>query len=91
MACVAVLTGGGSPTGILFYEGALLPELYQNALIHCDAGPRVVRAYTVEREGAGFKAAMHDILTSGNDWFRPSDVCVAPDGSLFVADWNDGN
>ena len=24
-----------------------------------------------------------------NDWFRPSDVCVAPDGSLFVADWYD--
>ena len=24
-----------------------------------------------------------------NKWFRPSDVCVAPDGSLFVADWYD--
>src|SRR5262249_22777914 len=22
-------------------------------------------------------------------WFRPSDVCVAPDGSVFVADWYD--
>lgn len=24
-----------------------------------------------------------------NKWFRPSDVCVAPDGSLLVADWYD--
>ena len=24
-----------------------------------------------------------------NQWFRPSDVCVAPDGSLIVADWYD--
>ena len=24
-----------------------------------------------------------------DNWFRPSDVCVAPDGSLFVADWYD--
>ena len=24
-----------------------------------------------------------------NRWFRPSDVCVAPDGSLIVADWYD--
>src|SRR5690606_28957196 len=22
-------------------------------------------------------------------WFRPADVCVAPDGSLIVADWYD--
>src|SRR5262249_53836213 len=22
-------------------------------------------------------------------WFRPSDVCVAPDGSVFIADWYD--
>jgi hypothetical protein len=30
-----------------------------------------------------------NILSSSESWFRPSDVCVAPDGSLFVADWND--
>ena len=84
-----LLTGAGSPTGILYYEGELLPEIYRNAVIHCDAGPRVVRAYTIERDGAGFKAGIQNILTSDNDWFRPSDVCVAPDGSLFVADWND--
>ena len=24
-----------------------------------------------------------------NNWFRPADVCVAPDGSLFVTDWYD--
>jgi hypothetical protein len=58
-------------------------------MIHCDAGPRVVRAYPVEKDGAGYRARIVDILTSTNDWFRPSDVCVAPDGSLYVADWND--
>jgi putative heme-binding domain-containing protein len=29
------------------------------------------------------------MLTSTDTWFRPSDVCVAPDGSVFVADWYD--
>jgi hypothetical protein len=24
-----------------------------------------------------------------DNWFRPSDVCTAPDGSLFVSDWYD--
>ena len=33
---------------------------------------------------------MVNILFGARDnWFRPSDVCVAPDGSLIVADWYD--
>lgn len=82
-------TGGGSPTGLCLYEGSLLPEPFRGQMIHCDAGPRVVRAYPVEESGAGYTARIVDLLTSTNDWFRPSDVCVAPDGSIFVADWND--
>lgn len=83
-------TGAGSPTGIICYEGDLLPKRFHNQLIHCDAGPNVVRSYAVSDDGAGYKAEINDILTGSRDqWFRPSDVCVAPDGSLIVADWYD--
>lgn len=83
-------TGNGSPTGILVYEGALLPEVYRNQIVHCDAGPNIVRAYSVTVDGAGYDAEPVDILHGARDqWFRPSDVCVAPDGSLIVADWYD--
>lgn len=83
-------TGGGSPTGILVYEGDLLPERFHNQLIHSDAGPNVVRSYAVSNDGAGYKATINNIAEgTGDNWFRPSDVCVAPDGSVFIADWYD--
>lgn len=83
-------TGAGSPTGICIYEGDLLPEIFRNQLIHCDAGPNVVRAYVTKPDGAGYKAEIVNILEGARDkWFRPSDVCVAPDGSLIIADWYD--
>ncbi len=85
-----LITGAGSPAGICFYEGDLLPEVFQNQMIHTDAGPNVVRAYPVEKAGAGFTAGIENILWSDKDkWFRPVDVTVAPDGSLMVADWYD--
>src|SRR5207245_1203734 len=62
---------------------------FRNQLIHCDAGPRVVRGYPIQPAGAGYQAASKDVLSTGDNWSRPSDVCVAPDGSIYVADWND--
>jgi putative membrane-bound dehydrogenase-like protein len=83
-------TGAGSPTGITVYEGRLLPKPFWDQVIHCDAGPNVVRAYPATVDGAGYKAEMLDLLKGARDnWFRPADVCVAPDGSLFVSDWYD--
>jgi putative membrane-bound dehydrogenase-like protein len=83
-------TGSGSPTGMVVYEGNLLPERYKNQLIHCEPGHNVVRSYIVEESGAGYKARIENIITSKDDWFRPDDVAVAPDGSLFISDWYDG-
>ncbi len=83
-------TGAGSPTGMIVYEGRLLPKTFQDQMIHCDAGPNVVRSYPVQPDGAGYKAEVVNILEGTRDqWFRPSDVCVAPDGSLIIADWYD--
>jgi putative membrane-bound dehydrogenase-like protein len=96
----------GSPTGICVYEGKLLPKPFlpsphrgrgvggegvDTMLIHCDAGPSIVRAYPVTVDGAGYKASIVNILDGSkkNNWFRPADVCTAPDGSIFVADWYD--
>ena len=84
-------TGAGSPTGMCVYEGDMLPEVFHNQMIHCDAGPNIVRSYPVEKQGAGYSATIVNMVDGAqkNQWFRPSDVCVAPDGSLIIADWYD--
>ena len=83
-------TGAGSPSGICVYEGKLLPERFRNQMIHCEPGANVVRAYPVTAQGAGYSATIEPLVTGTKDkWFRPADVCVAPDGSLFVTDWYD--
>lgn len=83
-------TGSGSPTGMIVYEGNLLPKTFYGQMIHCEPGHNVVRSYPVQKSGAGYSAEIVNIMKQEKDqWFRPADVCVAPDGSLIVADWYD--
>ncbi len=60
-------TGGGAPTGICIYEGTLLPKTFQNQIIHCDAGPNVVRAYPAKPAGARLhrRDGQHPVRRSG--------------------------
>ncbi|WP_236620995.1 PVC-type heme-binding CxxCH protein [Rhodopirellula sallentina] len=85
-----VQTGAGSPTGIMAYEGDLLPKRFHGQLIHCDPGPNSVRSYVLQDDAAGYAGKISPLMTGSRDrWFRPVDACAAPDGSLFVADWYD--
>lgn len=79
----------GSPTGICMYEGTLLPKKYHGQLMHVDAGPRHARTYHLTPQGAGYKVVQENMVESTDNWFRPSDICVAPDGAVFIADWYD--
>ncbi len=85
------ITGYGSPTGIFIYEGSLLPEKYRNTLFLADAGTNDISSYERVNDGAGYVLNQNLILdaTKKDMWFRPSDICTAPDGSVFVADWYD--
>jgi putative membrane-bound dehydrogenase-like protein len=79
----------GSPTGMCFYEGTLLPEKYRGQPLHVDAGPGRLSCYHLASAGASYAIDREDMMLSSDPWFRPSDVCVGPAGDLFVADWYD--
>jgi hypothetical protein len=64
-------------------------QTYLRGIQHVDAGPRHLRCYHLTADGAGFAVDREDMITSTDNWFRPCDVCVGPDGAVFVADWYD--
>ncbi len=83
--------GGGSGVGSLVYREAAWPSEYRGAVLACDWTDRVVRRYTVERDGATFRCTgSSDFLAAGGSGeLRPLDLCESPDGRyLYVADWN---
>ena len=82
-------TGPGSPTGLVVYEGSLLPAKYRGQLMHAEPGKRLLQTFFVRPEGAGYAMDLENTVLSTDPVFRPSDLAVAPDGSLFVADWQD--
>ena len=82
-------TGPGSPTGLVFYEGDLLPRKYRGQLLHAEPGKRLIQTFFVEPSGAGYAMRHENTVASVNPDFRPSDLAAAPDGSILIADWND--
>ena len=59
--------GGGSPTGVAFYENGALGEKWNGLLLACEAGKNVVFGYLPVPDGAGFKLERIDFLTSNTE------------------------
>ena len=107
--------GGGSPTGVAFYENGALGEKFNGTLLSCEPGRNVIFGYQPAKDGAGFKLDRTNFVTTNAEknfdgadftggvkkqqtmaadaklkyYFRPSDVCVGPDGALYISDWTD--
>ncbi|MFT5906236.1 MAG: putative membrane-bound dehydrogenase-like protein, partial [Cryomorphaceae bacterium] len=91
--------GNASPTGMVYYEAG------EGMLLSCEAGQNVIWGYERKRQGAGFEMKGFPYLSSTgiqdpnykwnnlpkdvNKWFRPSDIVVGTDGSIYISDWFD--
>ncbi len=81
--------GAGAPTGLLLYEGELLPKRYRSHLIHAEAGARFINSYFLTPDNAGFSSKTERTVSSTDTWFRPTDVAVSHEGAVYFSDWYD--
>ena len=56
--------GGGSPTGIVYYENGALGEKHKGLLLTCEPSRNVIFGYYPKPEGSGFKLERFDFMTS---------------------------
>jgi putative membrane-bound dehydrogenase-like protein len=59
--------GGGSPTGIAFYEDGALGAKHRGLLLSCEPARNTVFGYYPKPHGAGFQLERFDFLTSNQE------------------------
>jgi putative membrane-bound dehydrogenase-like protein len=75
--------GGGSPTGVAFYENGALGKKWRGLLLTCEPARNVVFGYLPVRDGAGFKLARMDWMTCNPEHkFNGGDFSGRWDGKL---------
>lgn len=77
-------------TSVLIYEGARLPQRYDEALLYLGVLQGKVGAYDLSPAGLNFSGQSIDLpLNAADRWFRPVYIELGPDGAVYVCDWYD--
>jgi putative heme-binding domain-containing protein len=82
------LHGSTAISGIVLYEGDQFPAEYHGDVMVGNVMTSRVNRDTLEYVGSTITAReAEDFVISHDPWFRPVDLQIAPDGSLYVADF----
>ena len=82
-------SGGCSNT---FYGDVLFPQAYRGNLFYCEPSLNIVHRCLLDRDGAGYRARRaeqeqtSEFLASTDQWFRPMNLRVGPEGALYIVD-----
>lgn len=83
-------SGGHVTVGGVVYRGTNLPPRFHGTYFCGDLLGHTVQWHDFFPRGSTFASAHGGwLLDSRDPWFAPSDLTVAPDGSVYVADWHD--
>ncbi len=74
---------------LVIYAGGSLPEKYAGRMFAVAPLLNYVSISELKPRGSTFETKDLDFITSSDRWFRPVDIAVGPDGSLYIADWCD--
>lgn len=86
-----VANTGDGPSGLAYYPGTGMSIDYRGNFFMCDfrgvAGMSGVRTFKMKPRGASFELIDPELFV----WnCLPTDIDIAPDGSVFILDWVDG-
>jgi putative heme-binding domain-containing protein len=80
--------GSTAISGVEIYEASGFPESYRGQIYSGNVMTSRINRDHLQRVGATMIAReVPDFLTSDDPWFRPVDIQLGPDGSLYVADF----
>lgn len=78
--------GRGSPTGLEYYRHTQFPREFRDGLFVCDWTFGSVLFFPLRAGETSYSTDAEPFLrATGTNGFTPTDVCVGPDGSLFVS------
>lgn len=82
--------GGHVTCGGIVYQGNTFPTEFQDQYIAGNLLSSAVYWHKITKRGSTF-ANSHggDLMTTPDNWFRPIDLQLGPDGSVYVVDWYD--